>query len=99
MLLAMDVGNSNTVLGVFEDDCLVADWRVATREDRTADELGILIMSLLSAKGVKPGKIESVVISCVVPPLLGTLEELCKKYFHLTPLIVEPGVKTGMPIF
>ncbi|MEE8112345.1 MAG: type III pantothenate kinase, partial [Acidobacteriota bacterium] len=54
MLLAIDVGNSNTVIGVFEDDCLTADWRVATREDRTADELGILIRNLLSAKGLDP---------------------------------------------
>ncbi|MEE9226873.1 MAG: type III pantothenate kinase [Acidobacteriota bacterium] len=98
MLLAIDVGNSNTVIGVFEDDCLTADWRVATREDRTADELGILIRNLLSAKGLDPSKIDSAVISCVVPPLTPGLDQMTRNYFAVEPMFVEPGIRTGIAV-
>jgi len=98
VLLAIDVGNSNILLGVFEGEKLLHEWRLLTEPEKTVDEYGILFQSLYKVEKLAVEDTKDVIISCVVPPLLGTLEELCKKYFHLTPLIVEPGVKTGMPI-
>lgn len=98
MLLTIDVGNSNILLGVFKDDRLLHDWRLLTEPEKTIDEYGILFQNLYKSGSLAIEETEDIIISCVVPPLLGTLEELCKKYFHLNPLIVEPGVKTGMLI-
>jgi type III pantothenate kinase len=98
MLLAIDVGNSNILLGVFKEDKLLHEWRLLTESEKTIDEYGILFQNLYMSAGLTIGDTKDIIISCVVPPLLSTLEELCKKYFHLNPLIVEPGVKTGMPI-
>ncbi len=98
MLLAIDVGNSNILLGVFKGEKLLHEWRLLTEPEKTVDEYGILFQSLYRSEKLAVEDTKDIIISCVVPPLLGTLEELCKKYFHLTPLIVEPGVKTGMPI-
>lgn len=98
MLLTIDVGNSNILLGVFKDDRLLHDWRLLTEPEKTIDEYGILFQNLYKSVSLAIEETEDIIISCVVPPLLGTLEELCKKYFHLNPLIVEPGVKTGMLI-
>ncbi len=99
MLLVIDVGNTNTVIGVFDGDKVVHDWRIRTEEERTVDEYGILISNLYFSSKMTLSDITAVAISCVVPPLLTTIEKLCKKYFNLKPLIVEPGVKTGMPIY
>ena len=98
MLLAIDVGNSNILLGIFQEDKLLHEWRLLTESEKTIDEYGILFKNLYMSAGLTIGDTKDIIISCVVPPLLSTLEELCKKYFHLNPLIVEPGVKTGMPI-
>jgi type III pantothenate kinase len=98
VLLAIDVGNSNILLGVFKGEKLLCEWRLLTEPEKPVDEYGILFQSLYRSEKLAVEDTKDIIISCVVPPLLGTLEELCKKYFHLTPLIVEPGVKTGMPI-
>lgn len=98
MLLALDVGNTNTVVGVFEGKELRIHWRLATRRDGTGDEYGILIKSLLDLAGMALDRISSVIISSVVPPLQSSLEEMAHRYFGIAPLVVGPGIKTGMPI-
>jgi len=98
MLLVVDVGNSNTVLGVYQGDELVHDWRIATDKDRTVDEYAVLINNLFELAGMNFAQLSAVIISCVVPPMLNGLESLCRKYFNLVPVVVGPGVKTGMPI-
>jgi type III pantothenate kinase len=102
MLLVIDVGNTNTVLGLYDGDKLVHDWRIRTEIDHTIDEYGVLILNLYQTSRMKINEIKAVsaiIISCVVPPMLNILEPLCIKYFNLKPLIVGPGIKTGMPIF
>lgn len=98
MLLAMDVGNTNTVLGVFRGKELAADWRLTTARDQTVDEYGILTRDLFTLAGLEPKEIEGVIISSVVPPLNGTLAGMAERYFKKTALFLEPGVKTGMPV-
>lgn len=98
MLLVMDVGNTNTVLGVFRDKELVAHWRLTTARDQTADEYGILTRNLFTLAGLESSAMDGVIISSVVPPLNATLATLAERYFHTRALFVEPGVKTGMPI-
>jgi type III pantothenate kinase len=99
MLLAIDVGNTNTVLGIYDGKELLHDWRVRTVIDHTVDEYGALILNLLKNSRFSEQSIKHIIISCVVPPMLNILEPLCQKYFGIEPLIVGPGVKTGMPIF
>ena len=98
MLLAIDIGNTNIVLGVFEKKRLIIHWRMVTKPDKTEDEYGTLIYNLFRAADLDMAKTKGVVISCVVPPMVRTMEELCAKYFKLHPLFIGPGVKTGMPI-
>ncbi len=98
MLFCIDVGNTNIVWGITSAGRILEYWRIRTERDATADELGILINNLFAAADRRLEEITDVIISCVVPPLLNTLEEFCKKYFDTTPLIVGPEVKTGMPI-
>jgi type III pantothenate kinase len=98
VLLAIDVGNTNTVLGVFEGTRLRHHWRVETSHTRTADEYGILVHQLFLANGLDRGGVDAVAISSVVPPLSFTLEAMSVRYFGVKPLFVGPGVKTGMPI-
>jgi len=102
MLLVIDVDNTNTVLGLYDGDQLIHDWRIRTEIDHTIDEYGMLIFNLYQSSRMKTEKIKAVnaiIISCVVPPMLNILEPLCVKYFNVKPLIVGPGIKTGMPIF
>lgn len=99
MLLVIDVGNTNTVLGLFEGDTLIHDWRLRTVADHTVDEYGMLIYTLYKSSKISSQDISDIIISCVVPPMLNILEPLCEKYFHLKPIIVGPGIKTGMPIY
>jgi type III pantothenate kinase len=102
MLLVIDVGNTNTVLGLYDGDQLIHDWRIRTEIDHTIDEYGMLIFNLYLSSRMKTNEMKSVnaiIISCVVPPMLNILEPLCIKYFNIKPLIVGPGIKTGMPIF
>ncbi|MBM4330128.1 MAG: type III pantothenate kinase [Deltaproteobacteria bacterium] len=98
MLLVIDVGNTNIVLGIFDGERLVDNWRIWTERDRTSDEYGILMHNLFSSRPVPIGEIEAIAVSCVVPPMLNMLLELSKKYFQKEPLIVEFGVNTGMPV-
>jgi len=114
MLLVIDVGNTNTVLGVFARvaklhasdpaeeiaryERLVAHWRVSTTLNHTVDEYGVLFRSLFSMDSLEVKGIHGIVISSVVPPLDSTLRQVCERYFNLKPLFIEPGVKTGMPV-
>lgn len=99
MLLAMDIGNTNTVLGIFVGEQLIQDWRIRTEVNATTDEYGILMRSLFAANNLAPEEIKHVIVSCVVPPVLNAAQGFCQKYLHIDPLIVGPGIKTGMPIF
>ncbi|MFP3869457.1 MAG: type III pantothenate kinase [Syntrophobacteria bacterium] len=99
MLLAIDIGNTNTVLGLYRGAELKTDWRIRTEQDMTADEYGILMHNLFASKSVAFQEVTAMVISCVVPPMLNTVVEFARKYFHIDPLIVEPGIRTGMPIY
>jgi type III pantothenate kinase len=99
MLLAIDIGNTNTVLGLFRDTKLVTDWRIRTEQDMTADEYGMLMRNLFAAKDVQFHEVSDMVVSCVVPPMLNTVTEFAGKYFDIEPLIVGPGIRTGMPIY
>lgn len=98
MLLTVDVGNTNTVLGVFRDTSLLAHWRLTTSRNQTVDEYGILTRNLFTLAQLDPREIRGVIISSVVPPLNGTLAEMAQRYFLTEALFVEPGVKTGMPV-
>ena len=98
MLLAIDVGNSNIVLGVYEKKKLLTHWRILTQAERTADEYGVLIAQLAFSRGINCEKIDAIIVSCVVPPMITTIQELASNYFSISPLLVGPGVKTGMPI-
>ena len=111
MLFVLDVGNTNTVLGVFAQagsvpsgnsaphyDSLVAHWRVTTRQASTVDEYGVLFRNLFSMASLEASEIHGIVISSVVPPLDPVLRQVCERYFNSKPLFIEPGVKTGMPV-
>jgi len=92
VLLALDVGNTNTVLGAFEGKVLRQHWRVETRHSRTADEYGIQMRQLFAVGGIDPGSVDAVVIASVVPPLAATLQRMSERYFGVKPLFIGPGV-------
>src|SRR5437667_3444299 len=98
MLLVLDVGNTNTVLGLYDKAALRANWRVATIKTQTVDEYGVLFRNLFSMDAIDAKQVRGIIISSVVPPLDSTLRQVCEKYFKVMPLFVEPGVKTGMPV-
>ena len=98
MLLAIDIGNTNIVLGLYHGKRLITHWRLATQAERTADEYGVIISQLIDYSGHRCQQISAIAVSCVVPPMLTTMQELADKFFQVEPLIVGPGVKTGMPI-
>jgi type III pantothenate kinase len=100
MLLTLDVGNTNTVLGLYRQGSeeLVTHWRISTLRTQTADEYGVLFLNLFAMRKVEPTEVSSVIIASVVPPLETTLRQVCERYFNLKPMLVEPGIKTGMPI-
>ncbi len=98
MLLAIDIGNTNIVVGVYDNKELIQHWRIGTKKARTADEYGIMIMDLFNFANIKPQDIKGAVISCVVPPLTDTFLEMSERYFRIKPIVVGPGIKTGMPI-
>lgn len=98
MLLVIDIGNTNIVFGVYNDNVLVNHWRLSTSLQKTVDEYAILLNSLLYIEKIKLKQIDSAIVSCVVPPLLIPFEIVCRKYVGIMPIIVEPGIKTGMPI-
>jgi type III pantothenate kinase len=98
LLLVIDVGNSNIVLGLYKGDVLMHHWRISTDKSRTSDEYGILLQSLFSLASLSFSQIKAIIISSVVPPLTGVLETLCLDFFSLPPYVVGPGIKTGMQI-
>ncbi|HOJ43292.1 MAG TPA: type III pantothenate kinase, partial [Syntrophorhabdaceae bacterium] len=98
MLLVIDIGNTNIVFGVYDNNELINHWRLSTSLIKTVDEYAILLNSLLYMEKIRLKEIDSAIISCVVPPLLIPFEIVCKKYIGIRPIIVEPGIKTGMPI-
>ncbi len=98
MLLAIDIGNTNTVLGLFNDGTLVHDWRIRTEVNMTIDEYAITLRSLFAVHGIPLDSVRDVIISCVVPPVLNSAERFCQSYFRTTALVVGPGIRTGMPI-
>jgi type III pantothenate kinase len=98
LLVLVDVGNTNTVFGVYQGDELTESFRFSTDHERTADEYGALLLPLFQRRGIDPETAEAVVISSVVPPLHFTLEQMARRYFGKRPLFIEPGVRTGMPI-
>ena len=99
MLLAIDVGNTNTVLGLFDETGVrVADWRLTTHRAQTVDEYGVLFRNLFSLRQIEVSSVTAIIVSSVVPPLDTTLRGMCERYFGRKPLFVEPGVKTGLSI-
>ena len=96
MLLAIDVGNTNIKYGVFNGDELVASFRVSSRLSRTADEYGSVLVNLLSTKGISKQDINGVIISSVIPSLNYTICHMCEYFFGITPIMIGPGVKTGL---
>lgn len=103
MLLALDIGNSNTVIGLFDlavpgEPRVVADWRITTPNRGTPDEIGVIFESLFALRGLKTSQVTGVVVSSVVPPLDASMRRICESTFHTRPLFIEPGVKTGVPI-
>ena len=98
MLFCIDIGNTNMVLGVTEGDRIIHHWRIRTEKEMTPDELGITVSNLFRNVDMKLSDIKAAIVSCVVPPLLNSVEDFCIRYFKIKPLVVGPGLKTGMPI-
>ncbi|MDQ0286204.1 type III pantothenate kinase [Desulfofundulus luciae] len=98
MILVFDVGNTNIVLGVYKGQELLEHWRLSTNPHRTADEYGMLLRDLFQYAGISRRDIKALVISSVVPPLMLALEQMSEKYFGVKPLVVGPGIKTGLAI-
>ena len=98
MLLVIDVGNTNTVLGVWDRDNLVRHWRIGTSRKRSADEYGVLLTQLLQLASLTLADIDAAVLSCVVPPAEWVIVHMLSDYCKLKPLVVGPGIKTGLPI-
>jgi type III pantothenate kinase len=97
-LLAIDVGNTNIVLGVFEGDRLTKSWRLATFRERTADEMGVLVTQLFEQSGFDRSAVGGIILSSVVPPLTRPMEDMARQYFGRAPITVDPGTNTGMPV-
>lgn len=98
MLLVIDVGNSNIVLGVYDGEKLLRSWRLSTDKSRTSDEYSVLLHTLFGQTGLAFSSIKAAIISSVVPPLTGVMEAISRDIFKLTPYVVGPGIKTGLPV-
>ncbi|MBW1770673.1 MAG: type III pantothenate kinase [Deltaproteobacteria bacterium] len=98
MLLAIDIGNTNTVIGVFDEDLLVYHWRLRTEKDATEDEFQVMVKSLFSLEGAMLDSITGTIVSCVVPPMVNILDRFCAKYLHHEPIWVDAATFTDMPI-
>lgn len=98
MILVMDIGNTNIVLGVYHQDTLQHHWRMETDRNKTEDEYGMQVKALFQHAGLDFADITGIIMSSVVPPIMFSLEAMCTKYFKQKPLIVGPGVKTGLNI-
>ncbi|KAB2329151.1 type III pantothenate kinase [Bacillus mesophilum] len=98
VIFVFDVGNTNIVLGVYDKDVLKHHWRIETNRNKTEDEYGMMVKSLFDHAGLSFNEIDGIIISSVVPPIMFSLERMCQKYFQLKPLVVGPGIKTGLNI-
>lgn len=98
MIFVFDVGNTNIVLGIYEDNELLHHWRISTSTTKTEDEYAMTIKSLFQHVGISFSDISGIVISSVVPSIMFALERLCNKYFHQSPMVIGPGIKTGLDI-
>lgn len=98
MLLVFDIGNSNIVLGTYEGKRLMRHWRISTDRKKTGDEYGMLINELFRFQGISMSNISAIIISSVVPPLVVPLMKMCERYFHIKPLLVGPGIRTGIKL-
>lgn len=98
MLLAVDVGNTNVVLGIFRGTELRVSWRISTNRQQTGDEYGVILKNLFSQAGICESSLSGIIISSVVPPLMFSLEEMALRYFNQQPMVVGPGIKTGINI-
>lgn len=98
MLLTLDISNTSIKAGVFHGENLIAHWRFATERQKLTDDYAMLLLGLFQAAGVPASEIKGVSMSCVVPPLRSVFDEFARKYLHLTPLIVGPGIKTGVKL-
>ena len=98
MLLAIDMGNTNIVLGIFEGEQLRRSWRLATQRERTSDEMGIMVAELFTHAGVPRDRIQGIILSSVVPPLTRPAVQMCREYWNMEPLLVDPATNTGMTV-
>ena len=98
MLLTLDISNTSIKAGVFSGNTLLASWRFATERQKLTDDYAMLLLGLFQAAGIPASEIDGVSMSCVVPPLRSVFDDLARKYLHLTPLIVGPGIKTGVKL-
>jgi type III pantothenate kinase len=98
MILAVDIGNTNIVFGVFNENRIKCHWRIGTDKSKTSDEYGILFRELMEIKNIDLKSVKGAVISCVVPTIQSTVTNAIKIYFDVSPIVVGPGIKTGMPI-
>ncbi|MBR4082333.1 MAG: type III pantothenate kinase [Clostridia bacterium] len=98
MIFTMDIGNTNIKTALFDGDRMVKYWRVSTNKIYTSDEYGILLCNLFAHEGISPSVVEGVIISSVVPTINFTIEHMCQNYFHVAPMFVVPGIKTGINI-
>jgi len=98
MLLVIDVGNTQTVIGVYKGNELLVDWRLSTDISRSGDEFWVILRNLFREAGLSTDMVDGICISSVVPPLQSVLEDICARYFKSEPVVVEPGVKTGLSI-
>ena len=98
MLLTIDIGNTNIKYGIYKGKELVASFRVSSRISRTADEYGSVLVNLLDDRGIKKADVDGIIISSVIPPLNYTICHMCEYFFGITPLMVGPGIKTGLNV-
>lgn len=98
MLLVIDVGNTNIVFGVYKEEELLYNWRITSDKDRTSDEYGLLFDQIFKFNGLKVSDVKNIIISSVVPPLMHTLPTMSRRYFNIEPIVVGPGIKTGIDI-
>lgn len=98
LIFVFDAGNTNIVLGVYDQEELKHHWRIETNRHRTEDEFGMIVKNLFDHVQLSFSDIDGIIISSVVPPIMFSLERMCQKYFHIKPLVVGPGIKTGLDI-
>ena len=98
MLFCIDVGNTNIVMGLADKGRILKHWRIRTEREVTPDEMGVLVNNLFQSADMRLADVKNTIVSCVVPPLLNTIVEFSRRYFNITPMIVGPALKIGMPI-